>query len=249
MSFKKKLGLTLFVIGLLGILSMLTVTIPLDNLPKEVLDKFSPDTIKLLTLINPTILLLIAIVIGTALFDKVELTVPSISAVLKSEKSQVSFFEQVKYGIVLGLLTGILTTIVGLVFKSFLPQEFIELGDKIKITTIARFTYGGLTEELLMRFGFMTLIVWVVYKITKQLNRFTYWTGIFFASILFALGHFPVAFSAVNNPTILLLTYILIGNSIAGIFFGWLYWKKGLESAFVGHIFAHVAMLLGEQLF
>lgn len=249
MTFKKKLGLTLFFMGLLGILSMLTVTIPLDNLPKEVLDKFSPDTIKLLTLINPTILLLIAIVIGTALFDKVELTVPTISAVLKSEKSQVSFFEQVKYGIVLGLLTGILTTIVGLVFKSFLPQEFIELGNKIKITTIARFTYGGLTEELLMRFGFMTLIVWVVYKITKQLNGFTYWTGIFFASILFAVGHFPVAFSAVSNPTILLLTYILIGNSIAGIFFGWLYWKKGLESAFVGHVFAHVAMLLGEQLF
>ena len=94
---------------------MLTVTIPLDNFPKEILDKFTPDTIKLLTLINPTILLLIAVVIGTILFDKVELTVPTITSFLKSEKGQIAFWEQIKYGIILGLLTGILTTILGLV--------------------------------------------------------------------------------------------------------------------------------------
>lgn len=249
MKFKTKLGLTLFSLGALGVLSMLTVSIPLDNLPKQVLDKFTPETIKLLTLINPAILLLVSVIIGTILFDKVKLTVPTIAFLLKYEKGQISFLEQVKYGIILGLITGILTTTVGLVFKSSLPQEFIELGNKIKITTIARFAYGGLTEELLMRFGFMTLIVWLVFKVTKQLNNFTYWTGIILATILFAFGHFPVAFSAVSNPTISLLTYILVGNSIAGIFFGWLYWKKGLEAAFVGHIFAHVAMVVGEQLF
>lgn len=249
MKFKKKLGLTLFAIGFIGILSMLTVTIPLDNFPKEILDKFTPETIKLLTLINPTILLLIAVVIGTILFDKVELTVPTITSFLKSEKGQTSFSEQIKYGIILGILTGILTTIVGLVFKSSLPQEFIELSSKIKISTVARLTYGGFTEELLMRFGFMTLTIWIVYKITNQLNEFTYWIGILLATILFAVGHFPVAYSAVSNPSISLLTYILFGNSIAGIIFGWLYWRKGLEAAFVGHIFAHIAMLFGEQIF
>lgn len=249
MTFKKKLGLTLFFIGFMGILSMLTVTIPLDNLPKEVLAKFSTNTIKLLTLINPTILLIIALLIGTNLFDKVGLTVPTISSILKSEKSQISFVEQLKYGLGLGIITGILTTIVGLEFKSSLPQEFIELGSKIKVTTIARFAYGGFTEELLMRFGFMTLIVWIVYKITKKLNNSTYWIGIILASILFALGHVPVAYSAVANPSFSLLSYILIGNSIAGVFFGWLYWKKGLEAAFIGHIFAHVAMIIGEYFF
>ena len=123
------------------------------------------------------------------------------------------------------------------------------MGEKIKITILARFTYGGLTEELLMRYGFMTLIVWIIYKITKKLNSITYWTGIILAAALFALGHFPIAFSAVSDPSVSLLSYILIGNSLAGIFFGWLYWKKGLEAAFIGHIFAHVAMLAGEQLF
>lgn len=250
MSKKIKLGLSLFFLGLLGVLTMLTITIPLDSLPKEVLEKISPQTLKYLVLINPTILLLIAVVVGTLLYDKVGFSVPTISSILKIEQPKIIFIEQIKFGILFGLLTGILTTIIGIIFKSSIPQEFIELGNKIKITTIARFGYGGLTEELLMRFGFMTLIVWLIFKLTKNLSNSTYWIGIILASILFAVGHFPVVFNAVQNPTISLLTYVLIGNSIAGIFFGWLYWKKGLEAAFIGHIFAHVAtMIIGEQIF
>ena len=249
MNKKLKLGLTLFVIGLLGVLTMLTITIPLDSLPKEVLEKISPQTLKYLVLISPTILLLVAVVVGTILYDKIGLSVPTISSILKIEQPKIQFIDQIKFGIMFGLLTGILTTMIGLIFKSSIPQEFIDLGNKIKVTTIARFAYGGLTEELLMRFGFMTLVVWLIFKMTKKLNSLTYWTGIILASILFAVGHFPVVFNAVKNPTIELLAYILIGNSIAGLFFGWLYWKKGLEAAFIGHIFAHVAMIIGEQIF
>ena len=249
MSKKLKLGFTLFAVGLLGVLTMLTVTISLDSIPKQVTDEFSPQALQFLILINPTILLLIAVIIGTVLYDKVGLTVPTISSFLKIEKSNITFLEQLKFGISLGLITGILTTLVGLIFKSSIPQEFIELGNKIKITTLARFGYGGFTEELLMRFGFMTLVVWMVFKITKQLNHKTYWIGIILAALLFSFGHFPVVYGVVKHPAFSLLAYILIGNSIAGIFFGWLYWKKGLEAAFIGHIFAHLAMMVGEQIF
>jgi membrane protease YdiL (CAAX protease family) len=249
MNKKLKLGLALFVIGLAGILSMLTVTIPFDSFPKEILEKIPPETLKFIVLINPTIFLMIAVIVGTILYDKVGLTVPSISSVLKMEEAKTKFMDQLKFGALLGLLVGILTTLVGLIFKSSIPQEFIEVGNKLKITILARFAYGGLTEEILMRFGFMTLVVWIVFKIIKKLDNSTYWIGIILASILFAVGHFPVVFHAVPHPTILLLMYVLVGNSIAGLFFGWLYWKKGLEAAFIGHIFAHVAMIIGEQMF
>lgn len=249
MNKKLKLGLTLFVLGLLGVFTMLTVTIPLDNLPNEVVEKISPQTLKYLVLINPAILLLIAVIIGTLLYDKVGFSVPTISSILKIEQPKIKFIEQIKYGIILGLISGILITLISIIFKSSLPQEFIDLGNKIKITVIARFIYGGFTEELLMRFGFMTLVVWIVSKVTNNLVNSTYWIGIILASILFGLGHFPVVFNTVPNPSITLLTYVLIGNSIAGLFFGWLYWRKGLEAAFIGHIFAHVAMIIGENIF
>lgn len=228
---------------------MLSVTIPLESLPKEVLDKISPEILKYLILINPTILLLISVVVGTLLYDKVGFSVPAIASVLKIESPKIKLIEQVKFGVLFGLLTGIFATIIRFIFNSSIPQEFIDVSNKIKITIFARFAYGGLTEELLMRFGFMTLVVWIVFKVSKKLDNSTYWIGIILATILFAVGHFPVVFNAVSNPTIALLTYVLIGNSIAGLFFGWLYWKKGLESAFIGHIFAHIAMLIGEQIF
>jgi membrane protease YdiL (CAAX protease family) len=45
-----------------------------------------------------------------------------------------------------------------------------------------------------------------------------------------------------------MIAYVIIGNSVGGLVFGWLYWKKGLESAFIAHIFAHVAMVIIEKI-
>lgn len=249
MNNKLKLGAALFSLGFIGILTILTATLPMDSIPKEVLEKISPQTLKMLMLINPTILLLIAVLIGTALHEKVNLSVPNISAALNIKPSNITWAEQLRSGILLGIIAGVLITIVGLVFRSSLPQEFVALGEKMKVTPIARFGYGGFTEEILMRYGFMTLIVWVIYKITKQLKPHTYWLGIIIATFLFAFGHFPVVYNAVKNPSIALLSYVLIGNASAGIFFGWLYWKKGLEAAFIAHIFAHIIMMIGESVF
>jgi len=232
----------LFALGFMGVLTMLTVTLPLGELPEQIA-QLPPFTIKLITLVNPIIFLLIAVVVGTALYDKVSLTVPTISSVLKIERPKISFLQQLKYGILLGLLAGILIVLVAFIFGKLLPSEFKALENKIELTLLARVGYGGIVEELLMRFGLMTLVVWITSKLTKKLNTTTYWIGIIFSTILFAVGHFPVVFASISQPSFLLLTYVLIGNSVGGLILGWLYWKKGLESAMIAHAFAHVAMV------
>ncbi|WP_252735976.1 CPBP family intramembrane glutamic endopeptidase [Zobellia sp. B3R18] len=245
---KLKLGLTLFGLSILGILSMLTVTFPEDGIPKELVEAIPLETLKYLSLIQPTVLLLIAVFIGIMLYDKVNLQVPSISNALKIESPKISFREQIKFGVLFGIIAGILTTTVTLVLKTSIPQEFVKMQEKVQFTPIARFLYGGITEEILVRFGFMTLLVWLAFKITKNLNDLTYWVGIVLASLLFAIGHFPTVFSVVANPSALFLTYIMVGNSIAGLFFGWLYWRKGLEAAIIAHIMTHVVMMMGEMI-
>ncbi|WP_246164308.1 CPBP family glutamic-type intramembrane protease [Xanthovirga aplysinae] len=156
--------------------------------------------------------------------------------------------EIIKYGFLGGVLSGIMLSILGLVFNPVLPLEFKELSETIKPTLVARFFYGGITEEILMRFGLMTFIVWISSKIFRGTNPMVYWIGILTASMIFALGHFPIAFQAVENPSSLLLTYIMIGNLIGGVVFGWAYWKKGLESAFIAHIFTHIILVLSKPL-
>ena len=247
---KKKilLGIILIILGIIGVASMLTMDIPLPPEAEAIFkDKFTAGQIKLLTLINPTVLLIIFVVIGTILYQKVNLKVPIIEKLIGIRKESIKTTSILKYGIVGGILSGILLSLIGIVYNPILPAEFLELGESLKPTLVARFLYGGLTEEILMRFGLMTLIVWLCSKIFKGTKPFVFWTGIVIAAIIFAFGHFPIAYQAVDNPTTGLLTYILIGNSIGGIIFGWLYWKKGLESAFIAHIFTHIVMVFTEQ--
>jgi hypothetical protein len=243
MSYKLKLGLILLVLGLLGVLSLATVEFGPGMIPAEVLDTVPAETLKWPLLINPAILLIISVIIGTLLHEKVGLTVPLISSLLLGKPAAAIAREQLIYGISLGLISGIIIMALSALFKSIIPLEFEQLGEGINLTLVARFGYGGITEELLLRYGLMTLVVWLVFLVSKKLNNTTYYMGILVATVLFAIGHFPAAMAAVEDPSSVLLTYIFIGNSAAGIIFGWLYWKKGLEAAIIAHIFAHVAMV------
>ncbi|MEK6481965.1 CPBP family intramembrane glutamic endopeptidase [Catalinimonas sp. 4WD22] len=241
---KLRLGIVLTIIGIIGIASMLTMEITLPPEAEAILrDKFSPGQIKLLLLINPTMLLIVAVAVGTALYDKVNLRLPLLERLTGISGESINPFEIIKYGVLAGLLSGVLLSLIGGVFTSILPSEFQELGDNLQPTLAVRFLYGGFTEEILMRFGLMTFIVWVASKIAGRTKPIVYWSGILLAAVIFAFGHFPVVFQSVESPSSMLLSYILLGNSVGGIIFGWVYWKKGLESAFVAHIFAHVVMV------
>lgn len=246
---KAVLGLILFGLGIIGVLSILTMEIPLPPEAEAILkDRFTPQQKKMLTLINPIIMLIVAVFVGSILYEKVNLKVPLIEKAAGIKNDNLNTYSILKYGIFGGVLSGLLLSLIGFIFNPILPAEFLELGESLKPTLAARFLYGGLTEEILMRFGLMTLVIWIASKVFKGTKPIVYWTGIIMASIIFALGHFPIAYQAVENPSTGLLSYILIGNTIGGLIFGWLYWKKGLESAFLAHIFTHIIMVMAEPM-
>ena len=249
MNNKLKLGLSVFLIGFVGVLSTLTMDIPMpEEIQKMVSELFTPWQFKLLNLINPTILLAISVVVGTLLYDKVNFKLPIIERFIYKDKKTKSS-RIIQYGIIGGIISGILITLTAVSFNPILPTEFIEIGEKFKPTLMARFLYGGLTEEILIRFGIMTFFVWLISKISGKLNSIVYWIGILISAIIFGFGHLPIVYTLVDTPTTALLLYIILENAVGGIVFGWLYWKKGLETAMIGHIFAHLTMLIGENLF
>jgi membrane protease YdiL (CAAX protease family) len=106
--------------------------------------------------------------------------------------------------------------------------------------------YGGITEEILMRWGVMTLTVWLLSKVitgkTGQIQPACFILGIVLSSLLFAAGHLPLVSILTDNITAPLLAYILIANSLFGLVAGYLYWKQGLEAAVIAHIVAHLVM-------
>ena len=102
--------------------------------------------------------------------------------------------------------------------------------------------YGGIVEELLLRLFLMTLLVWTVARLRGRTppDR-VYWCAIIAAALLFGAGHLPAAAQIWGlEPVVVLRTLLL--NGIAGIAFGWLYWKRGIEMAMLAHFSADIVL-------
>lgn len=109
--------------------------------------------------------------------------------------------------------------------------------------------YGGIAEELWMRLFLMTLLVWFVAKIRGvQPRDATYWNAIIAAALLFGASHLPAAHHVWGLDAMVVARTVLL-NALAGVAFGWLYWKRGLEMAIVGHFAADIVLhVLGPLL-
>lgn len=240
-------GIILFVLGFIDILSLMTMNFTLpDDIAHSLAEQYSETEIKLLLLINPTVLLFFAVILGCLLFQKVNFRVPFIQSFISGEKPK-GVPSILISGIVGGLISGFIIMILIIISRHLVPEEF-SLLDTQPLPAVARFLYGGITEEILMRFGLMTFFVWLLWKLTKSTHKSIYIIGIILSTLLFAIGHFPYVYSLIPNPSWWIITYVLVGNSVGGVIFGWLYWKKGLESAIIAHAFTHLVMLIGTSL-
>jgi len=109
--------------------------------------------------------------------------------------------------------------------------------------------YGGIFEELLLRFGLMSTLAWILTRLSRAqvVGAWQFWTANIVAAILFGAGHLP-ATAAVVPLTTLVVTRALLLNGIPGVIFGWLYGRDGLLAAIVAHfsadIILHVALPL-----
>lgn len=110
--------------------------------------------------------------------------------------------------------------------------------------------YGGIIEEVLLRLGVMTLMVWVLWKIRGTLSPWMYIVAIGASALLFAAGHLPITFQLLCQPgsdcTPLVVRALLL-NGIGGVGFGYLYWRHGLGAAMLAHMLTHVLMQLVLQ--
>lgn len=104
--------------------------------------------------------------------------------------------------------------------------------------------YGGIAEELFLRFGLMTLLAWVGWRLVgrpDELPAGVTWAAILLAAGLFGLGHLG-ATVAVFRLTPTVVARMLVLNGLGGVVFGWLYWRDGLVAAMVAHFGADVVL-------
>lgn len=108
--------------------------------------------------------------------------------------------------------------------------------------------YGGIVEELMLRFFMMSIIAFLLWKVFARKAE-TAPTAVIvaaniIAAVLFAAGHLPATVMLFGSlsPLILLRCFLLNGGF--GLLFGWLYRKFGIHYAMVSHAVLHIVSKL-----
>lgn len=148
--------------------------------------------------------------------------------------------------IVLGVLAAGAVIACSLLLDPLLPEPLQPVADagagRSAFTGLLASFYGGIAEELQMRLFVMTLLVWLATGFgRRQAHPAVFWAAIVAAAVLFGLGHLPAAAKLWGLGEIVVVRTIVL-NAIAGIAFGWLYWKRGIEMAMLGHFSADIVL-------
>jgi len=252
MRFNTRLFVILWLAGLTGVLSLLLIDLDalIAILPVPAGTEIPTITpaLKLLSLVQPAVILSVAVLVGVVLASKVGLSSPVAEAAASGGDSVSAFKPQIIPGIVGGLAGGVSLVLIATALKPFLsPEVLARLGEYGKILPLpTRLLYGGIIEELLLRWGLMTLLVWAAWRLFQKGQdrpKSAYFVGaILISSVVFAIAHLPVAFMLFPEMTLALTMFVIVGNSAFGLIAGYLYWKKGLESAMIAHALTHIVM-------
>ena len=194
--------------------------------------------------IQSAILFSILIFLGLFFIKRTQFQMPLINAIVEKK----NYSKLLKSILGISILAGILTAVSIYALDALFSMQGVGISTHQTYAPIwqkllAAF-YGGITEEIITRLFLMSLFIWIGMKLRKQNNpsTITIIVSIFLAAIIFGLGHLPITASLIEITPLIVLRAVVL-NGIGGVIFGWLFWKKGLESAMIAHFIADIFLL------
>lgn len=240
-------GVVLFVAGLFGVVCLLAGQALQGAFPSG-FDAVAAVAGRRL-LVNGT-LVGTSVVVGLRLGDAVDLGAPRLRAWL-TDDNPVTSDGWLAPAVTLGLgVAVVLATLDLIVFAPFTRAALRDAssaaaggGANSSFVGLLMSVYGGVTEELLLRYGLLTGVVWLFGRVVDAPEAPVVWTGIVLTSVAFGVSHLPA------TATVFELTPVIVGravvlNGVAGIAFGWLYWRHGLVAAVVAHLGTDIVLEL-----
>jgi len=237
MSIRWKLFFTLLGASIFGTLAVLPYILTAELLKKITVPLWVFISAQLA---QSAVMYVLCIFIGLFLAKKIGLGAPILEDYFDGKRIDTDCLKRLlKIGVACGVLVGIAIFIVDWVCFS---QVASSLNESFKPALWKRFIasfYGGICEEILLRLFLMTTLSWLFLKLKK--SDLSIWMAIIITTIVFGLGHLPMTAKLIAlSPVVVLRALIL--NGIASIPFGWLYWKKGLETAMVAHFTTDIVL-------
>ncbi|MEX2582046.1 MAG: CPBP family intramembrane glutamic endopeptidase [Gemmatimonadota bacterium] len=238
----------LFCLGMVGVLALVPVALTagrrqLESMP----DLEMPLGIfVLLTLLNPILLLAISVAAGVWLAPRLGLRSYVDEKVSFGKPVLPRLREDLRLAILLGAIGGTAVVLIDLAIAPWLSGGLAQIEQaqgRTLASTVAGLLYGGITEELMIRWGIMSFLAWAVWRLVGRgrggPGAGAMWGAIVGAAIAFGMGHLPALAAVVPLTTPLIVRTVAL-NALGGVIFGWLYWRRSLEAAMVAHATFHV---------
>jgi membrane protease YdiL (CAAX protease family) len=195
-------------------------------------------------LIQSAVLFSILIYLGLFFTKKVQFQLPLLEAIIQKN----DYKKILKDILGLSILSGIIAAVIIYALDAIFTMQGVAITTHQNYAPIWQkllaAVYGGITEEIVTRLFLMTFFIWVSMKLLKQKQptKIGIIASIFLAAIIFGLGHLPITASLTTLTPLVILRAITL-NGIGGIIFGYLFWKKGLESAMLAHFTTDIFLL------
>ncbi len=204
-------------------------------------------------------LLAIAVLVGLWAARKLGLGTPLVAAFLTRSPAP----EKTRSTLLIAVVVGIVTAFALMALDRWVFAPIPSVAELIRNAAsgsakpsawqgfLASF-YGALDEEILVRLGLMSLLALAFRTLARKcganresmLPSGVFWTANIVAAVLFGLGHLPATATLAPLSTALVIRAIVL-NGAAGLVFGALYRRYGLEWAMASHfsvdIVTHVA--------
>lgn len=184
------------------------------------------------------VLLAVSVFVGLRAADAVGLRTPLTDAIVRRSGVRTAFtrlgpLSAAAIGAAAALAILVLEVVV---FRPLIPEFTAAVAGVApsRLHGLLASFYGGIGEEIMTRLFLVSVIAWI-------LRGRAIWLAILIAALLFAVGHLPAA-AGISPLTPALVARTVVLNSLAGIAFGWLYWRRGLEAGMVAHFSADIVL-------
>jgi hypothetical protein len=225
----------LILVSLTVVTQLVSVSFTAD---KSFADIFLPSAIALLLVSTPLAAL------GLFLGSKIGLGAPLLTSLLMRRPGvfgQVARVTAQAAGI--GLSIGLFLWLLRLATVDSLPPELPELGHRGAVGGLLVSISAAVGEEVWLRLGVMTILAWILVRVLGQheLTSRIAWAAIVLSALAFGAIHLP-QLAAAGAATSIGVIATMLGNTLVGIAFGWLFWKHGIIAAIAAHFATDVVL-------
>ncbi len=149
--------------------------------------------------------------------------------------------------ILISTVCGIVLSLDAWTFAKWVPllgESYAAAGSFDAATWISSILYGGIIEEVMLRLFMMSLLAFIGWKLVFRKEPAAPQKVLIgadiIAALLFAAGHLPATAMTFGSLTPLLVLRCFLLNGAAGLVFGRLYRRYGIQYAMLSHALFHI---------